>query len=86
MLASTSNDTNDTFRTKLLICIAKRIEFTSVFLMSATDKGYKARVARAVEAIESLADERVWEAGETECGHEDSKPLVAAFRNAIRRA
>ena len=79
-----SNIAGDVFRMKLLFPIAKRIEFTSVFLMSATDKGYKMRLARAIEAIESLANERVWEVGETEYGHEDSKALVTTFRKMVR--
>lgn len=64
--------------------IARAIEFTCVFLMSATDKGYKMRLDRVVAAIESLADGKVWEAGVKEDGCEDAKDLVSIFRKAVR--
>lgn len=49
-----------TERAKLLGAIARDVEMR-VFLMSATDKGYKQRSTGCLEVIEDLYQEKLWD-------------------------
>jgi bloom syndrome protein len=71
-------------RTKLLSPVAREIEFSSVFLLSATDKGYRMRLGWCISALKALAGEGTWEANDSETGQEGAKSLLATFRKVVK--